>query len=311
MLAMSLAAVVLLSYIDVARGYGSGAPNQACETMIPGHNVDAQSPPSPYSLTLPGDESYYGGKSNISVKITGSTFRGVLLQARTACCSDYAYGSFTVSPSDNMKTTNCNGTNNTATHSFSANKEDIIVVWHPPQQDVGALRLVGTVAKEKNTFWLNHESKTLLFTAAKTTTRSSITVDATVHLPTTTVQPAETGATEFEVSEQPEKTGATEVSEQPEKTDATEVFKQPEETGATAVSEQPEETGATELSKQSEESVTKGSTKTTSDGLSGVHASRPGSATTTPDKEEQSGGEIILPCTVPLFIMIATILVCF
>ena len=64
----------------------SGAPNDACVSMTPGHDTSAQTVlSSPYQVTV--DESYYeAGKAvNVTIKSSGNDiFNGILVQAREA-----------------------------------------------------------------------------------------------------------------------------------------------------------------------------------------------------------------------------------
>ena len=83
--------------------YKSGAPETACELMIPDHHSTPQTEPSPYTITP--DKFKVKAGDNINVIISGSDstkFRGYLIQARVG---KTPIGSFLKGPE--IKLLNC------------------------------------------------------------------------------------------------------------------------------------------------------------------------------------------------------------
>ena len=75
--------LVGICLLVAADGYSQGAPDSACNTLVPGHGVDSQSSLSPYTLT----PSVASAEPAQRIKVTlgssdGSPFKGFIVQAR-------------------------------------------------------------------------------------------------------------------------------------------------------------------------------------------------------------------------------------
>ncbi|GBP38061.1 Putative defense protein Hdd11-like [Eumeta japonica] len=79
-----LLAVTLACLVAVVRGYGSGAPPEACVDMIPQHPVPPQTTPPPYTITTSTKVVKAGTPMEVVItgKTPSDTMRGLLLQAR-------------------------------------------------------------------------------------------------------------------------------------------------------------------------------------------------------------------------------------
>lgn len=90
---LALKALVLVSAACMVHGYGSGAPQGACDDMIPQHHTPPQNSVSPYKV-----RSALGKQAGTAiVNIKGpSTFKGFFVQCRVG---DQPVGKFINLPS--------------------------------------------------------------------------------------------------------------------------------------------------------------------------------------------------------------------
>lgn len=99
MLCRTFVTIVLVCAIPSAYSYSSGAPEQACEDMMPQHHVDPQASQPPYKLLLSDTKLRSDGDGSINVKIQGNsagdTIKGFLIQARIG---DKPVGKFKLPP---------------------------------------------------------------------------------------------------------------------------------------------------------------------------------------------------------------------
>ncbi|XP_055959373.1 putative defense protein 3 [Patella vulgata] len=158
--------LVLVGAVCRVYSYGDGAPLKACVNLMPQHHgIDAQPPNSPYTIMV--SSTTYHPSQQIKVAITGGgNHRGLLVQARTSN-SITPVGTF-FSPSANTKTTKCNATADSWTHSSDAEKNSSTVTWTAPSTDMGQITFKATIAKDKNHYWLNHESAAIRYTSGTT-----------------------------------------------------------------------------------------------------------------------------------------------
>ena len=72
--------ILLLSYVGLIEGYGSGAGTGACDSMVPGHGAAPQTSPVPYTLT-PGEQMIEAGQV-LNLTLTGTDeIKGFMVQA--------------------------------------------------------------------------------------------------------------------------------------------------------------------------------------------------------------------------------------
>ncbi|KAK7501516.1 hypothetical protein BaRGS_00007320, partial [Batillaria attramentaria] len=113
-------------------GYSAGAPLGQCAAMTPNHGPQPQTTPSPFAVT-PSKMNYSAGES-----LTGDTFKGFLLQARSG---DTPVGMFTSAAGDNTQTLDCSDNSMSAlTHTSGFSKTTLTVTWTAPQQSSGTVR---------------------------------------------------------------------------------------------------------------------------------------------------------------------------
>lgn len=89
-----------LSILTVTWTRPDGAPLSACEDMIPGHGVDPENSPIPYSATVSATQ--LTPSEIIDITISGSqSFKGFLIQVRYKENADVGVGNFIIPP-DNL-----------------------------------------------------------------------------------------------------------------------------------------------------------------------------------------------------------------
>ncbi|KAK6165996.1 hypothetical protein SNE40_022793 [Patella caerulea] len=167
-----LKCLVLVGAVCGVYSYGNGAPVGACTSMMPGHNgVSPQTSTSQYTITA--SSTTYQPNQQITVTIAGGgNHQGLLLQARKSG-STTPIGTFST-PSANTKLTQCTAAGDSWTHSDTTNKQTSTVIWTAPSTDMGQITFRATVATNKNTYWMNHESQALAYMAGTTMSNANI-----------------------------------------------------------------------------------------------------------------------------------------
>ncbi|XP_061171763.1 putative defense protein 3 [Saccostrea echinata] len=141
-------------------GYPSGAPPSVCETMVPGHRGAVQTGASSFTLTM-NSTSYTAGDV-IEVTVSGGTFRGIFIQARSANCSTVTLPTFSLMTNEgNLKTLTCNSVADSAvTHTTKSDKTQAKFYW-TPAANVGHIYFRATVVQVYSTYWVGIQSSVL------------------------------------------------------------------------------------------------------------------------------------------------------
>ncbi|XP_030836067.1 putative defense protein 3 [Strongylocentrotus purpuratus] len=131
--------LAFLAAVPLVRAFPSGAPAGACVNLTPGHwnenqmVISPQAGQSPYVLSV--SENMYTPSEELTVSVTGGSFKGILLQARLA--DDTLVGTFS-DPPPNTKLIQCTGPGDSVTHTSSAPKEaGTSFTWTAPGSNVG------------------------------------------------------------------------------------------------------------------------------------------------------------------------------
>jgi len=159
-----LCAISVLA-IGVIECHPGGAPESVCKGLVPNHLVPSQAVPSPYVLV--------GHENSDSIELIiespqNTPFRGFAIQAHLANGSNGAGVGKFVPKDSNIHTINCFGhQENTITHSDRSDKRRVSVVWVPPEDLAKgtAITFVGTVVKDKKTFWTNLTSEAIVISS--------------------------------------------------------------------------------------------------------------------------------------------------
>lgn len=90
--------------------FSAGAPESACDDMIPQHHVDPQVSEAPYKLHLSTNQLRANENGSVNIKIqgneAGNTIKGFMLQARVG---NETVGKFAVKSKKHAQLLNCNG----------------------------------------------------------------------------------------------------------------------------------------------------------------------------------------------------------
>lgn len=131
--------ITVLSVVAYTQAYSSGAPESACQDMIPRHPVEPRKHPAPYIITTSTKEVKAGTPMEVTIsgKNSSDTIRGLMLQARAGEKGDQIVGVFSkVSPNDPLvRTMKCKVDGDTITHKKHEHKDDkqtVSFVWTPP-----------------------------------------------------------------------------------------------------------------------------------------------------------------------------------
>ncbi|XP_076334880.1 putative ferric-chelate reductase 1 [Tachypleus tridentatus] len=152
---MYLLAVLVYLFVSTVYGYPSGAPIEACESLIPNHGRNQPQQPkySPFKITQSADQ--YAPGDVVTVKIEGSrdySIRGFFVKAYDPVTKD-AIGKFR--DGEGLKTFNtdsCIG----ATHTDNKRKQSVVLLWEAPQSK-GHVSFKVTVVKRFSEFYTNLE----------------------------------------------------------------------------------------------------------------------------------------------------------
>lgn len=156
MLAVEVVFLLTVGWIQQATGYGRGAPDTTCSTMLPRHGPNPQTSPSPYATTPLQTSVEPGG--TITVRLAAinpaDNFRGFLIHATNSSSQLFmALGSF-INPPSNTKSVTCSpGLQNSLTHGDGRGKTSLDITWQAPAEYQGDVQFRATFVKDYNTFW--------------------------------------------------------------------------------------------------------------------------------------------------------------
>ncbi|ODM96838.1 putative ferric-chelate reductase 1 [Orchesella cincta] len=153
-------AFTLVHAISTVNGFGGGAPNGVCKTMLPGHGSSPQTGPNPYKVEI--SKSSLMGQEVMDITISSKTgsddFVGFLLQVRKPGDNNKAYGSFNeVIENDLGQTLECfDIANSGVTHKNNKPKKSITVQWTAPNDEDAEYEILYSVVKSYNEYWTHH-----------------------------------------------------------------------------------------------------------------------------------------------------------
>jgi hypothetical protein len=141
-----------LAVTPLTAAYTTGAPADACSSMMPGHYASPQTSDSPYTITVTTDGS--GVYTVVLGKSTTSTapFMGFLIQARVAE-TQVIIGTFGTPP-EGTRYQECDGVaTNSVTHTTKANKDSVTLSWTSPGGDLTGSNFVVTFVQSFGIIW--------------------------------------------------------------------------------------------------------------------------------------------------------------
>ncbi|XP_037572614.1 putative defense protein 3 [Dermacentor silvarum] len=142
------ALLLLTSVLDATRAYPDGAPEVACDDMMPFHNGARQlnGSDSPYRL-VQEKETFNANESLVVNLFTESShFKGFLVKALDEQGNDVGH----FPPGANYKPmTDCSG----ATHKSKKKKSAVNFLWQAPVDKAGSVRFKATVVHDYHLFY--------------------------------------------------------------------------------------------------------------------------------------------------------------
>ncbi|XP_076034442.1 putative ferric-chelate reductase 1 homolog [Oratosquilla oratoria] len=165
--------------------FSIGAPDTACDSMVPGHGSPPQSSDTPFFITADKTEVSSGDKVQVIMSSpNGDPFKGFLIQARDTN-TDKILGTFS---SKEYKFLTCGqGFNNAVTHMNSQVEYDVKVNWEAPKDYTGSVIFKGTFLANFTVFWVNVTSEKLSITKREVSTTTLAPTPAPTSSPSTTV----------------------------------------------------------------------------------------------------------------------------
>ncbi|XP_028418369.1 putative defense protein [Dendronephthya gigantea] len=163
--------LVLFSVIltELVLGERTGAPQQSCKTMTPGHRgtfiplIPRQKQPSGYSLDAKLEKSL----KMVRVTVSGKALKGFLIQGRWSEDGP-AVGSFLNITEDlGVKYQNCSDfkfhPESSVTHTNDSEKDNLVFYWQPPKtmNKEKTITFFATLAQTKERFWVMQASNPL------------------------------------------------------------------------------------------------------------------------------------------------------
>ena len=135
---VGFAFILLISLIKQCLSFPNGAPEDACDTLTPGHRrFRPQLSVPPFKLWADKTTVEGGDRVRLTLAALGTTpFRGFIIQARDAAMQGIRVGFFR--PAEGLRTMNCgDGFRNSVTHNSSLDKRTVSVFWTAPEDFQG------------------------------------------------------------------------------------------------------------------------------------------------------------------------------
>ncbi|XP_065905952.1 putative ferric-chelate reductase 1 [Dysidea avara] len=138
---------------------GTGAPPEACTSMMPNHGVNSQPENIGYYLISDAINSYNPGQQYlVQLRADSDTFRGFFIQARTESNQESTagiVGVWTPLNTTMTRTATCNGMDGDAvTHSSPVGKRSQFFMWRAPDNNVGRIHFFYSVVQSYRTIFV-------------------------------------------------------------------------------------------------------------------------------------------------------------
>lgn len=123
---------LILSILPGILARSGGAPEAACESLAPSHQVATQTTPPPYTITLSSHRIEGGESVDVTVEAVSTPFRGLIFQARpNPEDPNIVVGTFSVTQTE-IKAVKCKNDDDTLTHASSVDKTSVTFKWTSP-----------------------------------------------------------------------------------------------------------------------------------------------------------------------------------
>lgn len=156
--------LALSSHIQFSATLPNGAPESVCDSLLPFHGggIEPLNTVAPFSIVPLQTVVEQGSVLRVEIQADPRelVFAGFMLHARTKTVPEYrVVGKFARAVDGSVKLINCNGEENTATHSNTNDKLDFGLDWQAPSDYVGEVYFIATVAQTYDKFWVGITSE--------------------------------------------------------------------------------------------------------------------------------------------------------
>ncbi|XP_063701077.1 putative ferric-chelate reductase 1 homolog isoform X2 [Culicoides brevitarsis] len=144
----------------------NGAPESTCESLLPFHGggIKPLTTVSPFNIVPLSTVVEQGQVLRVEIQADPRelVFGGFMIHARTRTTPYRVVGRFAKSADGTVKLINCgDGVENTATHVSPAPKLDFGLDWQAPNDYVGEIYFIATIAQEYDKFWVGIQSESI------------------------------------------------------------------------------------------------------------------------------------------------------
>ncbi|KAH9515375.1 hypothetical protein Btru_014294 [Bulinus truncatus] len=162
--------LLLLSAVQIHCYPNGDNVDTACNSLTPGHGVNAQTSSNPYKITFSPASYTPGVKVTVTIStLTGSGFKGFMIQARKADDS-ISDGSWDVVSGTKLA---CN--EKALVHADNTLRVSLTSRWTPPSTLAGNIIFKAAIVQSKLVFWTRTESAVLTPASTSSTTFHPIT----------------------------------------------------------------------------------------------------------------------------------------
>lgn len=152
--------ILLLTSAKLIICLPNGAPVSTCSTLMPVHSdIPAEATQSLFRIVPQANAVRQGQILRVEIpsSIQQLSIKGFLIHARTP--SGRIVGRFAASSDGLVKLINCDGQEDTATHSNTSPKVDFGLDWQAPTDYLGDIIFNSTIAQDYDKFWVGETSE--------------------------------------------------------------------------------------------------------------------------------------------------------
>ncbi|XP_058125486.1 putative ferric-chelate reductase 1 homolog isoform X1 [Anopheles ziemanni] len=170
---LPLLVALVLSTLATLNALPNGAPTSVCDNMLPFHGGGIPPLTTKTPFTITPQSSVIGSGQTLKLDIesfpANIVFKGYMLQARQVDPPNSIVGHFVSTDTDAIKLIECQGPNDTATHTSTSQKRDLTLEWTAPEGFVGDVVFNATIAQDYDKFWVGIPSDPVRVVASQTT----------------------------------------------------------------------------------------------------------------------------------------------
>lgn len=156
-----LSLTILVAMVIGVYSYGTGPPSSKCDDMFPGHNVPTQSTIPPYTLNI--SKTTYSPNEQLRVTLSGSSFKGFMIQARPSVDDFTTFGTFAATEHASNP---CSVGKVAVAHTDDDIKTSLTFDWTAPSTNVGNIVFVYTVVQAKTIYWVKQSIDPITFSSS-------------------------------------------------------------------------------------------------------------------------------------------------